>query len=212
VKPASSSSRKSAQAAPAKPAASPKAIIKRVKAALSGGAYLYEILAAEGLSLNQWYRLCQQQGVKISATPGPAAVTYTPERVKIVKARINAGERLKDVAEELGLDPRNLARYCRQNGIQLFSERARQRSYQQRAAKMRGQLRAPYKTRNGKPVKRPEIEKLLAQGMTIDEVALRCDVTAHYVYSLRKSLPQTPAQEPRPEKPAKRTMGKPPRP
>ena len=165
-----------------------KAIIRRVKAKLKKGNYLYEALADEGISSNRWYRLCDKLGVSVPGPRGKIAKTYTPERVKVVKKRVNSGEMLKDVAVDMGMDPRNLARYCRNNGIKLFTKKALANNYKMRGEAMKGQKRKPYSSRNGQPLKRTQVMKLLEKGKSIDYIESHSDASRHYIYSLRKEF------------------------
>ena len=165
-----------------------KAIIRRVKAILKKGNYLYEALAEEGISSNRWYRICVNQNVKVQGPRGKIATTYTPERVKQVKKRINNGELLKDVAKDMSMDPRNLARYCRNNGITLFTKKALAQNYKMRGESMRGQKRKPYSARNGQPLKRAKVIKLLDKGKSVDYIEEHCDASRHYIYALRKEF------------------------
>lgn len=164
-----------------------KALVKRVKTALKKGRYLYEALAEEGISSNRWYRICESLDVKVPGPRGKIAKTYTPERVKEVKRRVNQGELLKDVAKDMGMDPRNLARYCRNNGITLFTKKALADNYKKRGQAMRGQKRKPYNSRNGQPLKRTQVMKLLEKGKSIDYIEAHSDASRHYIYALRKA-------------------------
>lgn len=165
-----------------------KAIVKRVKAMLKNGKYLYEALAEEGISSNRWYRICSALNVSVPGPRGKIPTTYTPERVKIVKKRINSGELLKDVAKDMGMDPRNLARYCRNNGITLFTKKALAENYKKRGESMRGQKRKPYTSRNGEPLKRAQVLKLLKKGKSVDYIEGHSDASRHYIYALRKEF------------------------
>lgn len=167
-----------------------KAIVKRVKAKLKSGGYLYQALADEGISSNRWYRLCEGLGVSVPGPRGKIATTYTPERVKEVKKRINNGELLKDVAKDMGMDPRNLARYCRNNGLTLFTKKALADNYKKRGESMRGQKRKTYTSRKGQPLKRLQVLKLLAKGKPVDYIAQHSDASRHYIYALRKEYLQ----------------------
>lgn len=163
-----------------------KAIVRRVKAMLKSGKYLYEALAEEGISSNRWYRICASLNVSVPGPRGKIATTYTPERVKQVKKRINNGELLKDVAKDMGMDPRNLARYCRNNGITLFTKKALADNYKKRGEAMRGQKRKPYTSRNGEPLKRAQVLKLLKKGKSVEYIESHSDASRHYIYALRK--------------------------
>jgi hypothetical protein len=167
---------------------SDKTIVKRVKASLKSGHYLYEALAEAGISSNRWYRICDSLEIKVPGPRGKIPTTYTPERVKQVKKRINSGELLKDVAKDMGMDPRNLARYCRNNGITLFSKKALADNYKKRGESMRGQKRKPYASRNGEPLKRAEVIKLLKKGKSVDYIEDHSDASRHYIYALRKEF------------------------
>lgn len=170
-----------------------RALVKRVKAKLKSGNYLYQALADEGISSNRWYRICEKLEITVPGPRGKIATTYTPERVKVVKKRVNSGEMLKDVAADMGMDPRNLARYCRNNGIKLFSKKALAENYKMRGEAMRGQKRKPYSSRNGEPLKRTKVIKLLAKGKSVDYIEDNCDASRHYIYALRKEFSENRA-------------------
>ncbi len=167
-----------------------KTIIKNIKTKLKEGAYLYQALADAGISANRWYRICKIHNAKVPGPRGKIATTYTPERVKEVKKRINKGELLKDVAKDMGMDPRNLARYCRNNGITLFSKKALAENYKKRGESMRGQKRKPYASRKGEPLKRQQVIELLEKGKAVDYIEDHSDASRHYIYALRKEFMQ----------------------
>ena len=139
-----------------------KQVIAKVKAAFKKGAMLREALDELSVSVNKWRAILREEGVSVSAPRSNSAKTYTPERVKDVQKRIKTGEYLKDVCDELGMDPRNLARYCRMNGITLFTAKQKAENYKKRGAARLGSKNKKSATVK-KAVKKPAVKKAVAK-------------------------------------------------
>ncbi len=101
---------------------------------------------------------------------------YTKERVTEVKKRIRKGEYLKDVTHDMGMDPKNLARYCRNDGIKLFSKRALKDNYKRRGKARRTSEKAL------------KIQDRVRAGLKDAEIAGEVGVTRQYVYYVRKKI------------------------
>lgn len=78
-------------------------------------------LGRHRLRLSQWMRIRTQSGMVLKLNQHSQATNYTEERVQLVMERIEGGEFLRHIAVDLGMDPCNLARYCRRKGVSLFS-------------------------------------------------------------------------------------------
>ena len=115
-----------------------KKIIKQVKALIKKGSMLKEALEEVGISDNKWRSILREEGVTVSVPRSNSAKTYTPERVKLVKEQLKTGAYLKDICTDLGMDPRNLARYCRNNGIKLFTKKQIAENYKRRGQERLG--------------------------------------------------------------------------
>jgi len=111
-----------------------KQIISKVRAAFKKGAMLREALESLSITDNKWRAILREEGVSVSAPRSNSAKTYTPARVKEVQKRIKTGEYLKDICEDMDMDPRNLARYCRLNSITLFTKKQKAENYKKRGA------------------------------------------------------------------------------
>ncbi|MCP4489691.1 MAG: hypothetical protein GY820_20605 [Gammaproteobacteria bacterium] len=107
-------------------------IIRKVKSRIKNGSTLKEALAEINLNYRGWRSVCAEAGIKIEAPRGRKAVVYTLERTREVKKRIRNGEFLKDITRDMGMDSKNLARFCRNNGIKLFSKAALKANYKRR--------------------------------------------------------------------------------
>ncbi|BCE01378.1 hypothetical protein [Marinicellulosiphila megalodicopiae] len=115
-----------------------KQIISKVKAAFKNGAMLREALEQISITDNKWRAVLREEGITVSAPRANSAKTYTPERIKEVQKRLKTGEYLKDICQAMNMDPRNLARYCRVNGITLFTAKQKAENYKKRGASRLG--------------------------------------------------------------------------
>jgi len=149
-----------------------------VKAMLEQGSTLGEALAELGIGYSRWRRLCEQEGVKIIVPQGKKPTTYTRERVREVQRRVRAGEYLKDVAGDMGMDPKNLARYCRNNGIKLFTKRALKDNYRRR-----GENRKP-------GTKALAIRQKIQEGLNDAVIAKEIGASRSYVSQIRSKMAQ----------------------
>ena len=150
--------------------------VKEITSKLNRGITLRSALNDAGISYNKWRSICDKEGVTVRVDRGKQAKVYTPERVKQVQKRIRNGEFLRDVAADMGMDPRNLARYCRNNGIQLFTKKALQENYKKRN----------YRNREG--IKAHKIEKLINSGYKDVTISNKIGVTRQYVSLIRKRM------------------------
>ncbi|MCJ8313790.1 MAG: hypothetical protein HRU38_16880 [Saccharospirillaceae bacterium] len=148
-----------------------KQTIAKVKAAFKKGAMLREALAQVEVSDNKWRAILREEGVSVSAPRSNSAKTYTPERVKEVQKRLKTGEYLKDVCEELGMDPRNLARYCRVNGITLFSAKQKADNYKKRGAARLGSKNKK-SSETAKKVSKKVTKKAVAKKVVVKKKAV----------------------------------------
>lgn len=151
-------------------------VIQSVKSKVRKGSSLSEALKELKISYTKWIHLRDAYGVKLALRRGKRAKVYTPERVTQVKKRINKGEFLRDVAKNMDMDPRNLARYCRNNGIQLFTKKALKENYQRRKKVGRGR---------GLGV-RLQILGLINKGAKDAEIAKKLKVTRQYTNFVRQ--------------------------
>jgi len=180
-----------------------KQIIAKVKAAFKKGAMLREALGEISVSDNRWRAILRQEGVSVSAPRSNSAKTYTPERVKEVKKRLKTGEYLKDVCEELGMDPRNLARYCRVNDITLFSAKQKAENYKKRGAARLGSKNKKTTTVN-KVAKKPSVKKaIVKKGVAKNKPTVK--KAAPKKSAVKKVTAKKPAAK---KKPAKKTKKK----
>jgi hypothetical protein len=91
-----------------------------------------QALEAIGCTYSRWTRIRDKAGIDLKLRKGKPAKIYTPERVRQVMARIKGGEFLCDICTDMGMDSRNLARYCRRNGIKLFTAEDLKKNYMRR--------------------------------------------------------------------------------
>lgn len=77
-------------------------------------------------------RIRTQSGIVLKLKRHGQATNYTEERVQLVMERIKGGEFLRDIAFDLGMDPRSLARYCRRKGVSMFSADDLKKNYGRR--------------------------------------------------------------------------------
>lgn len=158
-------------------------VIKETKSMLKGGSTLREALGKLGISYSKWKAICDKEGLKITAPRGKRAIVYTKERVKEVKRRLQKGEFLKDIAHDMGMDPRNLARYCRNNGIKLFSKAVLKDNYRRRDYSNAGR---PSGQRQSKKVLK--IQGKITAGLKDSEIAVEFGVTRQYANYLRNKM------------------------
>ncbi|MCP3687514.1 MAG: hypothetical protein GY784_03790 [Gammaproteobacteria bacterium] len=153
-------------------------IIRKVKSQLKKGSTLRAALQEVNLSYRGWQSICAEAGIKVVVPRGRVARVYTLERTREVKKRIRNGEFLRDITRDMGMDPKNLARFCRNNGIILFSKAALQENYKRRANGGR---------RKGPPSESVvKIKTLIAkEGLKDAEIARRLGVTRQYINYLR---------------------------
>lgn len=152
--------------------------LKKVLKLKKEGKSVMKSLKAVGLEEYTYYRLCHEAGIPIRKNNLNRKRTYTMEVVEKVKKRIETGELLKDICATMGLDPRNLSRYCRINGVKLYNEKTFKLNYMNRVRPARH-----------KDSKRPELIALLKKGdLNTKEIAKKMNVTIHYVNFLRAEL------------------------
>ena len=160
-----------------------KQLIKFVKRQVKNGNTLQDSLLTHGVSDSQWRTILQKEGEVFSIPRrGRVATVYTKEKAKEAKRRIKTGEYLKDICADMGMDPRNFARYCRLNGIKIFTKVALKANY-----KRRGEGPRVYTKR--KPSKKYlAIVSLLKMGFKDSTVAIKAETTQQYVSLIRKRL------------------------
>lgn len=128
----------------------------------------------------KWYAICEEEGISgadIGIRAGVAARVYTKERVREVQRRLREGEFLREIASDMGMDSRNLARYCRRNGIQLFSKKTLQENYKRRKHTNSGRKKGQdLSARNEK------IRNMLLKGIMGTEIAKKLGVSEDVVY------------------------------
>ncbi len=152
-------------------------IIRKVKSCLKKGSTLKEALEEVNLSYKSWRSVCTQAGIKVEVARGRKATVYTLERTREVKKRIRNGEFLKDITRDMGMDPKNLARFCRNNGIKLFSKAALKENYKRRTRGGR---------RKGSPSESViKIKTLIAKGLKDAEIARSFGMTRQYINYIR---------------------------
>jgi len=108
---------------------------------------------------------------------------YSVERARAVKRRVNNGEYLKDVCADMGMDPKNFARFCRYNGIKIFTKKALKANYERRGQAQQGQPRSRNKKASARTDK---IENLIKKGKKDREISELIGVTRQYVNYLRR--------------------------
>jgi hypothetical protein len=152
--------------------------LKKVLEQKKAGKPIMKSLKEIGLEQCTYYRLCHEAGIPIRKNNLKRKRTYTMDVVEKVKERIETGELLKDICATMGLDPRNLSRYCRINGVKLYNEKTFKLNYLNRVRPARH-----------KDSKRPELIALLKDGsLSTTEIAKKMKVTTHYVSALRTEL------------------------
>jgi len=154
-------------------------VISYVKSMLEAGSTLKEALEQVGISYNKWHAICRKEGIRIRVPQGKRPSVYTPERVAEVKRRVRRGEFLRDVAKDMGMDPKNLARYCRRNGIRLFTKQALRQNYKRRDYSKAG------RGTNAPSSKVVDIERYIAAGFSDSEIARELGVTRQYANHVR---------------------------
>lgn len=155
--------------------------IEKVKSMLKSGITLREALDQLNISYSTWRKICKQEKIKIAIPRGKRATVYTHERVKEVKKRINKGEFLVDVASEMGMDSKNLSRFCRNNGIKLFTESTLKDNYARRNYSKAGRPK-------GQSEKTLKIKQRIISGFKDTEIANEIGVTRQYVNHIRKKM------------------------
>lgn len=147
----------------------------RVKSLVAEGWSVADALDQVGMSRTAFDAQRQKRGAHLRRSR-----TYTPSRVEEVKQRVRAGELLKDVCADMGMDPKNLARWCRKHGMKIFTKKALQENYSRRH-------RSKAKTFS-RGSKMPRIVKHIKNGESDVAIAKALDVTRSYVAWARKQL------------------------
>ena len=160
-----------------------KKIIREVKAMLKRGATLQEALPEAGISYNKWRAICDEAGVVVAVPRGRKARTYTVERVREVKKRIRNGEFLRDICADMKMDTKNLARFCRNNGIILFSKAALKANY---ARRNYNSINSPRIKRSCKRIER--VEAMLKRGLSTEKIATKVGISGSYVCHIRRKM------------------------
>ena len=156
-------------------------ILEWVKARISVGETLMVALAAIDCSYTKWARIYREAGIHIPYKRGKPAKTYTPDRVELVRQRIQNGEFLRDIARDLGMDSKNLARYCRRNGIQLFSDEDLKKNYLRRKKTTKG------RKKDNSPLVLAIKADILA-GMKPRDIAKKHGVKVYKIHYLKRTL------------------------
>jgi len=159
-------------------------LIKKVKSKLKKGLTLQSALEKVGISYYRWRVICANEGETVSLRRGKKATVYTMERVKEVKKRIKKGDFLKDICADMGMDSKNLARFCRNNGIKLFSKKALKRNYERRSKN-----RLSDKRKSGRSSEKVmKIEAMIKKGIKDSAIAIEIGVTRQYANLIRKKM------------------------
>ena len=148
---------------------------ERVKSLVAEGWKVADALEEVGLSRAAYREQCRARGERLKVSR-----TYTPSRVAEVKRRVRAGELLKDVCADMGMDPKNLARWCRQHGVQLFSKKALRDNYARRRKGRHVSFNAGSKM--------PMIVKRIQKGESNSAIAKALGITPSYVSMVRKQF------------------------
>ena len=146
-------------------------------------------LRKEGMSLlhaleeckvdhHKYYQYARAGGIEIRNTC--RSRTYNKKVVKAVQKRIATGEYLKHVCKDMGLDPRNLSRFCRMHGILLYSPKAMALNNKLRGVDRRGSKHVR-KIAFIVTSRVPKILGMLFYGMEPEEIAIEFDVNVSYV-------------------------------
>jgi transcriptional regulator len=142
------------------------------------GTRIGKALKETGLEHYTYYRLCHEAGIPRRKNNVKKGKTYTMEVVAKVKARIAKGEFLKDICPTMGLDSRNLARFCRINGEKLFDEETLKLNYSKRTHVPRH-----------KNSKRIKIIELLNKGNLDNQaIAKKLNTSQAYVSIIKRKL------------------------
>lgn len=145
---------------------------------LKGGAYLKDALKKAKISYTKWRALTTKLKIKIKVPKGKKQITYNLERVKEVQKRIKQGQFLHEITKDMGMDPNNLARYCRYNGIKLFSKAAMAANYKRRVYKGG--------RRKGQKSRAPQVIKMLEQGKPHTVIADKLKISRQYVSHIKR--------------------------
>lgn len=159
-------------------------MVKKVLRAKKTGISLIESLREYNLTYEKFRVIADKEGIdfvgKIGS--GKPATTYTIERARIVKKRLAKGEFLKDVCEDMGMDPRNMARWCRLNDFKMFTKKAMRDNY-----KRRGENPRSYKEREPSKKKTALIKHIKA-GKTDKQAANFANSSIAYATVVRAQL------------------------